>query len=241
MFDLSGKTAFITGSARGIGLAAAETLVRAGAKVILHGIQESGHLKEVSARLAMPYVTGDLANPEEVRRMAQQVGAADILVLNGSVQYYGGLDHFNPEEFQKTMQANVAASFELVSFFAPKMAEKKSGRIIAVSSINQLRPASRLAVYAASKAALGNLMQMTAKKYAPEGITANTILPGVIETDRNRETLKEESFAESLKAAIPVRRFGTPMDCAPAVLFLASEEASYITGAEIPVAGGWQL
>jgi NAD(P)-dependent dehydrogenase (short-subunit alcohol dehydrogenase family) len=121
------------------------------------------------------------------------------------------------------------------------MMENNWGRIIAISSINQIRPADRLGIYATTKAALANLMLSTAKKYAAYGITANTVLPGVIETDRNAQVLSNKEFADNLREIIPAKRFGTPEDCAGIALFLASDAAGYVTGAEIPVAGGMQL
>lgn len=245
MFDLTGKTAFVTGSARGIGLAIAEALVASGATVLLHGATSSVHLAAAAVRLGSDSVVADLCSPEDVEKMANQVlsqtGGLDILVLNGSVQSYTGLANFDAAEFQRQMQANVASSFQLIGAVAPSMAERGFGRIISVSSINQIRPAARLAVYSSTKAALANLTAMTAKLYAADGVTANTILPGVIETDRNRDALKDVAFAETLLQTIPARRFGTAADCAGVAVFLASDEASYITGAEIPVAGGWQL
>ena len=245
MFDLSGRNAFVTGSARGIGLAIAQALAGAGAKVLMHGATASGHLAAAASALNADYVVGDLCKPEDVDAMAAEAqaktGGGDILVLNGSAQSYTGLGNFTVAEFQRLMQANVAASFQLIWIFAPLMAERGFGRIISVSSINQLKPAERLAVYSATKAALANLTAMTARQFAAEGVTANTILPGLIETDRNREALANKEFAESLRATIPARRFGTPRDCAGIVVYLASDEASYVTGAEIPIAGGWQL
>lgn len=241
MFDLTGKTALVTGSARGIGFAVAAAMKQAGANVILHGATESEHLKKAAQTLASPYAAADLGNEEELSVLCEKVPAADILVLNGSVQSYTGLENFSLPEFSRMMDTNVASTFRLLAHFVPKMAEKGFGRIIGVSSINQVRPAPRLAVYSATKAALANIMAMTAKRYAADGVTANTILPGVIRTDRNREALKDEEFAAKLLEDIPAHRFGTPEDCAPLAVFLASDEAAYITGAEIPAAGGWQL
>ena len=113
--------------------------------------------------------------------------------------------------------------------------------MIFVGSINGVRPASRLAVYGATKAALMNIARTAARENAPYGITVNTILPGVIETDRNAEVLSDAKFAEELRARIPMHRFGTAEDCAGVIAFLASDAAGYITGAEIPVDGGGQL
>lgn len=245
MFDLSGKTAFITGSARGIGSAIAQGLAEAGADVVLHGTTVSPALSSAANALQTRYLTADLSDSIAVTSLANEVqaltGGVDILVLNASAQSYTGLDNFDTQEFIRQMQVNVAASFQLIQHFAPPMATRHFGRIIAISSINQIRPAPRLAVYSSTKAALANLIAMTAKAFAAEGVTANTILPGLIETERNQTALADPTFAETLRKSIPAQRFGQPEDCAGVVAFLASDAASYITGAEIPVAGGWQL
>ena len=243
MFELNGKTILITGSSRGIGRAAGEACAAAGAQVIWHGSSESPALLE--AAKGGVYVTGNLSSKSEVADLVEKVKTAaprlDVLVLNASVQSYTGVENFDEAEFCRQMQTNVAANFELIRAFAPAMAAQGWGRVIAVSSINQVRPSMRLGIYAATKAALGNLMLSCAKEYAATGITFNTVLPGVIATDRNREGLSNVEFAEKLRQTIPARRFGTPEDCAGIVQFLASDAAAYITGAEIPVAGGWQL
>ena len=110
-----------------------------------------------------------------------------------------------------------------------------------VGSINGIKPASRLAVYGATKAALQNIAKTAALENAAFGITVNTILPGVIETDRNAAALNNVEFAEKLKAQIPMHRFGTSEECAELIAFLASEVSGYITGSEISISGGWQL
>ena len=121
------------------------------------------------------------------------------------------------------------------------MQKKNYGRIIFVSSINGVKPASRLAVYGAAKAAFQNLARTAALEGAPFNITVNSILPGVIETDRNAEALSNKEFASQLKEKVPMHRFGTAEECGKLIAFLASEGAGYITGAEIPIAGGLQL
>ena len=121
------------------------------------------------------------------------------------------------------------------------MRKKNTGRVIFVGSINGIQPASRLAVYGSTKAALMNIAKTAALENAPYGITVNTILPGVIETDRNAEILKDSVFAENLRSQIPMHRFGSSKECADLIAFLASDSAAYITGNEISISGGWQL
>ena len=247
LFDLTGKLALVTGSSRGIGRAAGLLLAKLGAKVIFHGAgatlkllktrEEAGGDAEVLA--------ADFEKPEAVERLADELIASaktpDILVLNASVQSYTGLDDFDAGEFDRMFRANVESSCLLLRKLLPGMREKGSGRVIFVGSINGVRPASRLAVYGATKAALMNIARCAARENAPYGITVNTILPGVIETDRNAEKLSDAKFAEELRTKIPMHRFGTVDDCAGVIAFLASDAAAYITGAEIPVSGGWQL
>ena len=121
------------------------------------------------------------------------------------------------------------------------MRKKMWGRVIFIGSVNGVKPAPRLALYGSTKAALMNIAQTAAVENAPFNITVNTILPGVIETDRNAKALSDPEFAAMLKEKVPMHRFGTAQECGELIAFLASESASYITGAEIPIAGGLQL
>ena len=244
--DLTGKTAFVTGSSRGIGRAAGHLLAQLGAQVIFHGSKKSAALLEATLKAGCSrFVAADFENPEVVEEVADSFvnsgKVPDILVLNASVQSYVGLTDFDAGEFSRMFRANVESSCLLLRKLLPKMRKQGFGRVIFVGSINGVRPAQRLAVYGATKAALMNIAKVAALENAPYGITVNTILPGVIETDRNAEKLRDADFAGKLKKQIPMHRFGTVDDCAGVIAFLASDAASYITGAEIPVSGGWQL
>ena len=224
-FQLNGRTALVTGSTRGIGLAIADTLEQYGARVIRH-----------NSRIA------DLSSVEETSRLLAEIGAVDILVLNASCQYYRTLEEeFNENEFVEQVNVNLRSSFQLIQGVLPSMRERRWGRVLAVGSINQWKQSPRLAVYAATKAALSNLMQNCARVYATDGITFNTLAPGVITTDRNREVLTDLSITKQLLTRIPAGRFGTSADCVGAALLLCSDAGAYITGADIPVAGGMQL
>ena len=244
--DLTGKTALVTGSSRGIGCAAGLLLAKLGARVIFHGSKPGEKLDSAVAAAGNGALAlaADFDRPEEVSRFAdtivQRSLAPDILVLNASVQSYVGLADFDAEEFSRMFRANVESSFLLLQRLLPEIRKRNSGRVIFVGSINGVRPAPRLAVYGATKAALMNVAKVAALENAPYNITVNTILPGVIETDRNAEKLSDADFAGKLREKIPMHRFGTVADCAGVIAFLASDAASYITGAEIPVSGGWQ-
>ena len=245
--NLSGKTALVTGSSRGIGRAAGLKLASMGAKVVFHGVTASEKLASAVAEAGSGAlsVTADFGDMTAVAKLAETLIerslVPDILVLNASVQSYTGLANFESEEFLRMFRTNVESSCILLKALIPEMRKKGSGRIIFVGSINGIQPAPRLAIYGSAKAALMNIAKTAAVENAAYGITVNTILPGVIVTDRNAAALSNVEFAEGLKAQIPMHRFGTSEECAELIAFLASDAASYITGAEIPIAGGWQL
>lgn len=245
-FDLTGRTAFVTGSSRGIGKAIAFALGGAGAKVVFHGTGDTPALRKTleeaaAAGFAHDVVYGDIGNSEELKAVAEAGAGADILVLNASVQSYGRIGDFDEAEFDRMARTNLRSSFQLVGALAPKMAARGWGRVIFIGSVNQAHPAPRLAIYASTKAACRALALTAAKEYASGGVTVNTVTPGVIATDRNAKALSDGAFASALLGEIPAGRFGTAGDCAGIVLALASEACAYITGADILVDGGMSL
>ncbi len=250
LFSLTGHTALVTGSSRGIGREIALTLARAGATVILHGSRESEKLREAAEHVKriggrVECVTADLTDdkaaaalPDACRALGLEV---DILVLNASVQEYRHVTDYEPEEFAREFLANVGAAFRLVKEFSPAMRRKHWGRIVCVGSVNQLRPATRLSIYSATKAALENFTVCCAKEFAADGVTVNNLVPGVILTDRNEKILRNEAFRETVRSSIPLGRFGSVSDMAGAALLLCGEAGAYITGIELPVTGGMHL
>lgn len=247
MKGLKGKIAFVTGSSRGIGRAAALELARAGSSVIFHGTAPSAALDSAAAEAGTDSLklTADFSDLQAVEFLAEKLikeqNVPEILVLNASVQSYTGLGNFDAAEYLRMFNANVESSCILLHRLLPEMRKKMWGRVIFVGSVNGTKPASRLALYGSTKAALMNIAQTAAVENAPFNITVNTILPGVIETDRNAKALSDPEFAAMLKEKVPMHRFGTAQECGELIAFLASESASYITGAEIPIAGGLQL
>lgn len=247
MKGLKGKVAFVTGSSRGIGRAAALELARAGSSVIFHGTAPSAALDSAAAEAGSDSLklTADFSDLQAVELLAEKLikeqNVPEILVLNASVQSYTGLGNFDAAEYLRMFNTNVESSCILLHRLLPEMRKKMWGRVIFVGSVNGTKPASRLALYGSTKAALMNIAQTAAVENAPFNITVNTILPGVIETDRNAKALSDPEFAAMLKEKVPMHRFGTAQECGELIAFLASESASYITGAEIPIAGGLQL
>ena len=256
-FDLTGKTALVTGSARGIGRAIALAFAEYGAHVIVHGSKESAPLEETLA-LVRKYdplaakSVADLSKPEEVdsvfkvkqsnnRTIRTIEQFPDILVANASIQAKIPWTAFPMDEAQKEIQVNFLATLRMFQRCYPKMKAQKWGRLIVVGSVNERRPHPDMCVYAATKAAQENLVRGVGRQVAAEGITVNNLCPGVFNTDRNRECLADPVYGPKVTAAIPMHDYAMPEDAAGAALLLASDAGRYITGATIAVDGGLSL
>ncbi len=247
-FDLSGRTALVTGSARGIGRAIAAGFAEYGARVVVHGVKPSAPLEEslAAVRALSPEsfaVTGDLADPAQVEgifaQMAEKgVEAPDILVANASRQKNIAWDAFDAEEAHREMEINFHATLRMFQLAYPSMKAKGWGRLITVGSAQERRPHPEMVAYAASKAAQENMVRNIARQVAREGITANNLCPGVFATDRNAVALGNPVYAEKVKNAIPMHCYAQPEDAAGAALLLASDAGRYITGSTLLVDGG---
>ena len=227
-FDLTGKTALVTGSTRGIGKAIGDAFEEYGAKVIRHNTKVC-----------------DLADSKAIDRFFDELEKngelPDILVANASIQAKIPWTEFPLDEAQKDMQANFYATLRMFQRCYPKMKAQKWGRLIVVGSVNERRPHPDMCVYAATKSAQENLVRGVARQVAPEGITVNNLCPGVFNTDRNRECLADPVYGPKVAAAIPMHDYAVPEDAAGAALLLASDAGRYITGATIAVDGGLGL
>lgn len=242
MFDLHGKTALITGSTQGIGLAIAKQFHQAGADVIIHGAtSEEKCIRAVAEVGCTKYVTKNLADPDAADFIFEKTGGVDILVLNASVQYRKTWIDITPEEFETQINVNLKSSLAMIQKYFPYMKEHNWGRILTVGSVQQYRPHKDMAVYAASKCGLMSLVENIGKQIAPFGVTINNLCPGAIATPRNADAVSDEAYLAKVLAGIPAGRMGLSEDCAPAALFLCSDEASYVTGSEIIVDGGMHL
>ena len=242
MFDLSGKTALVTGSTQGIGFAIAKTLSEHGARVFVHGRQNFEKCKAASERIeGSTPITADLTSVAEIDALYEKTGAVDILVLNASVQYKRAWDAFTEEEYDEQMDTNLKSTYFMIKKYAPAMKEKGCGRIVTLGSVNQYNQHPELSLYGASKAAQAKLVRSIAASLAPYGVTLNNVAPGAIDTPRNAEICADAQKKTAVEAKIPMGRFGVPEDISPAVLLLVSDEGAYITGSEILIDGGLSL
>jgi NAD(P)-dependent dehydrogenase (short-subunit alcohol dehydrogenase family) len=250
MFDLKGKTALVTGSGQGIGRATALLLASHGARVIINwrsnddvAAETLDQLKEMGVDfMTWKYDLSSSTIREDFEQWARENDVVvDILVLNASVQFRNAWENITFDEFDIQMHTNVRASLALIQACVPGMREKKWGRIVTVGSVQQSRPNTAMAVYAATKAAQNNLVMTLCGQLAGDGITINNIAPGAIETIRNEKVLSDSAYRKNIESSIPVGFVGQPCDIAPTVLLLCSDEGRYITGADIPIDGGMSI
>lgn len=242
MFDLHGKKALITGSTQGIGFAIAKALAEAGAEVTVHGATSEEKAKAAAAAIGTDrYVVKNLADRDCADVIYEATGDLDIIVLNASVQYRTHWDEIPRDELDTQISVNFAATLALMQKYFPAMKQKGFGRIVTVGSVQQYKPHVDMAVYAASKDAQMSLVRNVARQVAKYGITVNNLCPGVIATPRNEKALSDPEYCAKVLAGIPAGYAGLAEDCAPAALFLCSEEARYVTGSEIIVDGGMHV
>lgn len=242
---LEGKTALVTGASRGIGRAVAVALAAAGAKVAVNYAGNDAAAEETKAAIeaaggAAILVKADIANREEVEEMVRQTveafGQIDILVNNAGITRDGLLMRMKDEDFDAVVNTNLKGVYYATKAVMKLMMKKRYGRIINMASVVGLTGNAGQANYAAAKAGVIGFSKTVAKELASRGITCNMVAPGLIATDMTKDL--PEKAREAMMASIPLGRAGQPGDVAQAVLFLASDNASYITGQVINVDGG---
>jgi 3-oxoacyl-[acyl-carrier protein] reductase len=244
MFNLSGKTAIVTGASGGIGSAIACALARQGASVVLSGTRlDALNATAASIGARSSVVPANLAESGEaealIKAAEKQVGAIDILVHNAGITRDGLVMRMSDEDWSRVLEVNLSAGFRLVRAALRGMMKKRSGRIIGISSVVAATGNPGQVNYAASKAGMIGMMKSLAREVATRGITANCIAPGFIQTDMT-ETLGEER-RKAILASVPAGRLGTADDVASCAVFLASDEAAYITGQTLHVNGGMAM
>jgi 3-oxoacyl-[acyl-carrier protein] reductase len=242
---LLGKVALVTGGSRGIGAAIAKRLAAEGADVAISYSASPDAAQSVVAaieslgRKAKAF-KADAAHPAEVAKLIDDVaahfGKLDILVNNAGVFAMGPVEQISDEEFDRSFNVNVKSVFAAVRAASKYLTE--GGRIITIGSVSgQRAPFPGIALYAATKFAVQGLTRGWAREFAPRGVTVNVIQPGPIDTDMNPAS---GDFASMILPAIPANRYGTVDEVASLAAFLASPEASYITGAAVNIDGGFE-
>lgn len=249
LFDLSGKTAVITGSSRGIGRAIAEAYVDAGAKVVISSRKQAAceavadainavHGEERAIAIAAS-ISEKAALEALIAETRQRLGKIDILVCNAaSNPYYGPIGGISDDQFRKIFDNNVLSNHWLVQMVAPEMIARKDGAIIIVSSIGGLTGSDVIGAYNVSKAADFQLVRNLAVEFGPHNVRVNAIAPGVIRTDFARALWEDPKAEAHLKHATPLGRIGEPEDIAGAAVFLASRAGAYMSGQAVVVDGG---
>lgn len=241
MFKLNGKTALVTGATGGIGKAIAKIFAAAGANMVLTGSRQSA-LDELSSVFEnnISTIRCDLANPAEVKELftnaEKAFGAVDILVCNAGICRDNLAIRMKDEEWEEVIQMNLSNTFKLNRDAIKSMMKRRYGRIINISSVIGITGNIGQANYAASKAGMIGMSKSLALETASRGITVNCIAPGFVDTPMTQNL--SDKIKEAINTRIPIGRIGAPEEIAAAVLFLASCESSYITGATLNINGG---
>ena len=247
-FRLSGKTALVTGGARGLGKTMATALAEAGADIALTGrsletLQTSA--KEISQATGRTVhcFAGDVAIAADVERLHREVSAAcgdvDILINNAGTNIRGTLDQISEADWDSVIDTNLKGPFLVTKAFAPGMLKKGWGRVINLASIMSVIALPARTTYCSSKAGLLGLTRTWGLEWAEKGVTCNAICPGPFATDMNRQLLNDPKAYQQFVASIPMGRWGELDELTGAIVFLASKASSFVTGTCLFVDGGW--
>ena len=239
--DLTGRTALVTGSSRGLGAAIARRLANAGATVAINYKSDLGSAERVCRQIG-PRATlwqSDVSKPQDCRRLVQSIaetiGPIDILVLNAGVWYGGRIERLRFQEWSAVIETALTAAYALAHETVPSMRERRFGRIVAISSAIGLTGFPGDAAYSTAKSALIGFVKALSKELGPDGITVNAVAPGLVDTDMTSKLSQRARQAMLLRCALG--RPGTPEEVAEAVNYLVAH-ATYTTGHVLVVDGG---
>ncbi len=246
LFNLQGKTALVTGSSQGIGLALSHGLAQAGAKIVLNGrdtnklasaadaLQQAGHQVVTSAF--------DVTDHNAVRTAVDQLESdgttIDILINNAGMQHRGPLESFEPDAFEKLLQTNIASVFHVSQAVAQHMIKRSAGKIINIASVQTALARPGIAPYTATKGAVGNLTKGMATDWAKYGLQCNAIAPGYFDTPLNAALVADPEFSAWLAKRTPAGRWGEVEELVGAAVFLAAPASSFVNGHTLYVDGG---
>jgi len=254
-----GKTALVTGSTSGIGLGIATALASRGANIVLNGFGEAAEIEKLRAKLAadhgvkVRYDGADLMQQDAIESMMgnaiEAFGAIDILVNNAGIQFVAPVDEFPVSKWNAIIALNLTASFHTIRLALPKMKAKKWGRIVNIASAHALVASPFKSAYVAAKHGIAGLTKTVALEVAAQGITMNAVCPGYVwtplvekqipDTAKARGLTEAQVISDVLLHAQPTKAFVQVSEVAALTAFLASDQAASITGAVIPVDGGW--
>ncbi len=247
MFDLKGKVALVTGASRGLGWAMAGSLAKAGAHVVLNA-RDKSVLAERVAELQAQGLSGEAADFDVndtqaaercVADIAARHGRFDILLANAGINHRAPITEFELADFQRVMNTNLTSVWVLCKAAARQMIPRKRGRIIMTGSMSAINARPTVSAYVASKGAVHSLTKQLAVELAPHKITVNCIAPGFFATEMNTPLVDNPEFNDWVCKRTPAGRWGEIKEIGPAAVFLASDEASYISGLVMTVDGAF--
>ncbi|MCH8074981.1 MAG: SDR family oxidoreductase [SAR324 cluster bacterium] len=246
-FDLTGKTAIVTGASKGIGRSIAEHLARFGARVVISS-RKLDPCEEVAASIRSEggeavALSCNIGRKEEVEELVpksrEAFGPIDIMVCNAAVNpYYGPLPEITDEAYHKTMDSNVLSALWFARLVKDDMVARGGGSVIVVSSIGSLKGSAVLGAYGVSKAANNQLVRSLAVEWGAHNIRVNALLPGLVKTDMARVLWDTPEGKQRIKERFPIPRAGDPDDLGPAAVFLASRAGAWMTGQTLVIDGG---
>jgi meso-butanediol dehydrogenase/(S,S)-butanediol dehydrogenase/diacetyl reductase len=238
---MEGKTVIVTGASSGIGRATAEEFRESGAAVVIADINEEQGIT-AAEEIGCEFIRADVADAEQVNSLVgstvDKYGYLDVMVNNAGISSESSIEEMDLDEWQQVVQVDLTGVMHGMKAALPYL-EESNGSIVNTASIYGLVGGKGAAAYSAAKGGVVNLTQQVAIDYADQGVRINSVCPGFVETPMTEDLLESERFYRFLEANTPMDRPAQPSEIAPVIKFLASDAASYMTGANVPVDGGW--